>query len=194
MYLGRFLVVTPTVAAYRVSSRSFPDRQIVERDGALAVIPTPDAEPTDNPYVSYHCARIEGATATIGNGSHVDPIAEKINLGYPPRDALATGLLAMDYEKDAYDTPRIAAVLGEGAHVGIVRRDGLHVRSITEPTLLATYEADDPTSTEVDWADAETAARGSYELSYDHAVCAAGVAITDVGIETAIYNGPAHDS
>jgi len=42
--------------------------------------------------------------AVVGNGSHVDPIAE-LELGYPARDALATPLLALDFEKDDYDTP-----------------------------------------------------------------------------------------
>ncbi|MFB6220721.1 MAG: IMP cyclohydrolase, partial [Halolamina sp.] len=57
MYLGRFLVVAPGLAAYRVSSRSFPNRKTVERDGAVTVLPTADADPTDNPYVSYNCVR-----------------------------------------------------------------------------------------------------------------------------------------
>lgn len=190
MYLGRVLVVTPTVAAYRVSSRSFPHRTVIERDDALAVAPTADAPPSDNPYISYHCLRVQDDIATIGNGSHVDPIAEKLDLGYPPRDALATGLLTLDFEKDDYDTPRIAAVLGEGAIVGIVRRDALIVRAISEPTLVATYERDEPAPVNVEWDTAEEAARGSYHLGFDHPVCAAAVARTEGGLETAIYNGP----
>lgn len=190
MYLGRLLVAGPTLAAYRVSSRSFPYRRIVHRDGALAVVPTEDAPPTDNPYVSYHCLRIGSHTATIGNGAHVDPIAEKLELGYPPRDALATSLLAMDFEKDAYDTPRIAAVIGEETVLGIIRRDALIVRQTTTPTLLATYEHDEPTPIDVEWTSAETAARGSYDLAYEHPVCAAAVVATEDGFETAVYNGP----
>lgn len=190
MYVGRFLVVTPTLATYRVSSRSFPNRQIVERDDALAVVPTDDAPPTDNPYVSYHCLRIEERGVTIGNGAHVDPIAEKLSLGYPPRDALATGLLAMDYEKDEYDTPRIGAILDEQAYIGIVRKDALIVESVDEPTLVATYERDEPTPYDVDWEDVASAARASYEVEFDHPVCAAAVGRRDGAFETAIYNGP----
>ncbi|WP_299269229.1 IMP cyclohydrolase, partial [Halorientalis sp.] len=33
MYVGRFVVVAPDRAAYRVSSRSFPNRRIVAREG-----------------------------------------------------------------------------------------------------------------------------------------------------------------
>lgn len=190
MYVGRFLVVTPEVAAYRVSSRSFPNRMIIEREDALAVVPTEDAPPTDNPYVSYHCLRASDAGATIGNGAHVDPIAEKLALGYPPRDALAESLLALDYEKDAYDTPRIAAVLGESVMVGIVRRDGLHVKEVSEPTILATYEIDDPTPIEVNWDSASRAVVEAYTLEYEHPVCAAAVERTADGYETATYNGP----
>ncbi|MFC6724132.1 IMP cyclohydrolase, partial [Halobium palmae] len=129
MYVGRFVVVAPGVGAYRVSSRSFPNRRVVDRDGTLTVAPTPDAPETDNPYVSYNCLRpVETPTGrtlvALGNGSHVDPIAEKLELGYPARDALADPLLALDYEKDDYDTPRIAGVVGsDEASVGIVRRD-----------------------------------------------------------------------
>jgi len=57
MYVGRFVVVAPGIGAYRVSSRSFPNRRVTDRDGRLTVGPTPDAPETDNPYVSYNCAR-----------------------------------------------------------------------------------------------------------------------------------------
>ena len=89
MYVGRFVVVAPDRAAYRVSSRSFPNRHIIERDGTLTVAPTAEAEETDNPYISYNCLRTVDGHAVVGNGSHVDPITEKLGLGYPPRDALA---------------------------------------------------------------------------------------------------------
>ena len=180
MYIGRLVIAGPGIGAYRVSSRSFPNRQIVPRDDALAVVPTDDAEPTDNPYVSYHCLRETAAGAVIGNGSHVDPIAEKVDLGYPARDALATGLLALDYEKDDYDTPRIAAVVGEEtATVGVVRRDALLVEAVDRPTIVATYETDTPEPIDVSWSTAAEAARGALDLKYDHPVCAAGVIVDD---------------
>ncbi|MFB6137743.1 MAG: IMP cyclohydrolase [Halobacteriaceae archaeon] len=223
MYVGRFLVVGPRGGAYRVSSRSFPNRQIVERDGTLTVAPTPDAPETDNPYVSYNCVRTAGDTAVLGNGSHVDPVAEKLSLGYPPRDALAESLLALDYEKDDYDTPRIAGTVtagaGDGAgeedagatgedggaagvgsadgesrgtaYVGIVRSDALLVEAVDEPTLVATYERDEPGPASLPTTDAATAARAAYDAEYEHAVCAAGVSIAPGGggFETAVVNG-----
>jgi len=192
MYIGRFVVIGPDVAAYRVSSRSFPNRRIVERENALTVGPTEDAPETDNPYISYNCVRTTGETAVLGNGSHVDPITEKIALGYPARDGLAESLLALDYEKDDYDTPRVAGVLGGGAseaYVGVVRKDALIVEAVDEPTLVATYEKNSPEPFDFEAADAESAAREAFDLEFEHAVCAAGVAQTDDGFETAVANG-----
>ena len=197
MYVGRFLVVAPGFAGYRVSSRSFPNRKTVERDGAVTVLPTEDAPPTDNPYVSYNCVQVvEGVAgddlAVVGNGSHVDPIAEKVERGYPARDALVLSLLALDFEKDDYDTPRIAAVVGaETAFVGTVRRDALLVEEVDAPTLVATYEADSPEPFSFDATPKSAAgiARSLYDHEYEHAVCAAGVTVTDAGVDIATYDG-----
>jgi len=203
MYVGRFLVVAPTVGAYRVSSRSFPNREARERDGQVTVAPTADAPETDNPYIAYNCLRRTDGGAVLGNGAHVDPIAEKLELGYPARDALVTALLALDFERDDYDTPRIAGVVGaagtgetpgddesdaERAFVGIVRRDALLVEAVTEPTLVATYEADSPEPFDLGADAAGGAARELYDHEFEHAVCAAGVSVTEDGFETAIVN------
>ena len=194
MYVGRFVVVSPDVAAYRVSSRSFPNRQVVERDGgALTVVPTADAEATDNPYVSYNCFRTGGGHAVVGNGSHVDPVAEKLEMGYPARDALAEPLLALDYEKDDYDTPRVAGVLADDgtAYVGTVRQDALLVRAVAEPTVVATYEKDSPEPIGFGAETAEEAAQEAYGAAFEHAICAVGVVRDgeDGGYETAVVNG-----
>ncbi len=199
MYVGRFVVVGPEVGAYRVSSRSFPNRQAVERDGAITVGPTEDAPETDNPYISYNCLRVTDRGAVLGNGSHVDPIAEKLALGTPARDALAGPLRELDFEKDDYDTPRIAGVVGvdpddptageEGAAIGTVRRDALLVEAVDEPTLVATYEEDSPTAFDLAADEAAGAARELYDHEFEHAVCAAGVSTAGDGFETAVYNG-----
>ncbi|MFB6084349.1 MAG: IMP cyclohydrolase [Halorientalis sp.] len=192
MYVGRFVVVAPDRAAYRVSSRSFPNRRIVAREGGttLTVGPTEDAPETDNPYISYNCVREVDGAAVVGNGSHVDPIAEKLGLGYPARDALAESLLALDYEKDDYDTPRIAGTVGaEASYVGIVRKDALLVERVDRPTLVATYEEDSPTAFDLDGETPAAIASEVYDHAFEHAVCAAGVVRTDDGVETAIENG-----
>lgn len=201
MYVGRFVVVSPEVGAYRVSSRSFPNRQAVDRDGTATVGPTEDAPETDNPYISYNAVQVTDRGAVVGNGSHVDPIAEKLELGYPARDALAQVLLALDFEKDDYDTPRVAGIVGvdsddpstnaagPGAVIGTVRRDALLVEEVTEPTLVATYEKDSPEAFELAADDAASAAEALYELDFEHAVCSAGVAVADDGFDVAIHNG-----
>ena len=200
MYVGRFVVVAPGIGAYRVSSRSFPNRRVLDRDGALTVGPTPDAPETDNPYVSYNCVRevrtpADEPLAVVGNGSHVDPIAEKLELGYPARDALATPLLALDFEKDDYDTPRIAGVVGnETATIGVVRRDALLVEAVDEPTIVATYETDSPEPYPLAAADAETpdasaAATEVLDADFEHPVCAAGATVDDDGVTLAFDNG-----
>jgi len=186
MYVGRFVVIGPDVGAYRVSSRSFPNRTIRDRGDALTVGPTADAPETDNPYIAYNCVRTTGDAAVLGNGSHVDPITEKIERGYPARDALAEALLALDYEKDDYDTPRVAGVIGpDESHVGVVRRDALLVEAVTEPTLVATYEKDSPEPVAFAATDAAGAAEAVLAMEFEHAVCAAGVARTEDGFEWA---------
>jgi IMP cyclohydrolase len=191
MYVGRFIVVAPDRAAYRVSSRSFPNRRVIDRDGTLTVTPTEVAPETDNPYISYNCLRTtaDGAHAVVGNGTQVDPITEKLESGYPPRDALAESLLALDYEKDDYDTPRIAGVVGEESYVGIVRRDALLVESVGEPTLVATYEKDAPEPDALGATDPSAMAAELYDRDFEHPVCAAAVAADGGGFSTGYYNG-----
>ena len=200
MYVGRFVVVAPTIGAYRVSSRSFPNRKAIDHGDRVSVVPTAAAPETDNPYVSYNCIRRTDPGVVLGNGAHVDPIAEKLARGYPARDALATALLALDFEKDEHDTPRIAGVVGTRppsndvpaqtsvAHIGIVRRDGLQIEQVTEPTLVATYEQTTPEPFGLEADEAAAAARAVYDHPFDHRVCAAGVAVDD-GVETAVVNG-----
>jgi len=156
-YLGRIVAVGRTqaghnAALYRVSSRSFPNRQIVELAGGLAVVPRKgfESDVFRNPYIAYNCVRLVGERAVLSNGSHTDPIAEKLEAGAAPKDALALAMLALDYEKDSLKTPRIAALVdtkSPTAWLAIVRHDALVVKEVAlqagEVTYLATYEAND---------------------------------------------------
>ena len=158
MYIGRIVAVGRTqqgrnAAMYRVSSRSFPNRRIVRNGDQLAVIPREgcEADLAKNPYISYNCLRLAGDWAVATNGSQTDPITEKIASGMPVRDAVALGLLALDYEHDSLDTPRIVAVAHRAEPVGflgIVRRDALLVREFSlEPGTayyISTYEKNCP--------------------------------------------------
>ena len=175
MYIGRIVAAGRTrngynAVAYRVSSRSFPNRMAVDHDGTMAIVPRPgyESDLQQSPYISYNALRLAGDWAIATNGSHTDPIAEKVNAGVPVRDAMALTLLAMDYEHDAYDTPRIAAAVprrGDAGWLAIVRRDGLIVRETPLEAgiarYVATYEANDIRDEQSSDFDASTAAEAA---------------------------------
>ena len=154
MYLGRIVAIGMTKsgragAFYRVSSRSFPNRMAVLQGDKVAILPRPgfEGDLAKNPYISYNCVRIAGEYAVVSNGSQTDPIAEKIAAGMPVRDAFTLGLLALDYEKDSLDTPRIVAAVSRLRPVGflgIVRKDAVLVREFElkpgELRYISTYE------------------------------------------------------
>ncbi|RAP51964.1 MAG: IMP cyclohydrolase [Methanosphaera sp. rholeuAM270] len=155
MYLGRIISIGSndegSFASYRVSSRSFPNRQSVVNMQKVAIIPTKGSEGDiyKNPYISYNCIDIiDDEICVVTNGSHTDIIAGKIREGMNMRDAIALSLLTMDYEKDDYNTPRIAGAIntkGEG-FIGIVRDDGLEVIKVNpgESYYVSTYEHNSP--------------------------------------------------
>ena len=163
MYLGRIVAIGMTkegkaAAMYRVSSRSVPNREAVLGNQQVAIMPRPGFEDDlrKNPYITYNCIRLTGEWAVATNGSQTDPIVEKLAMGYPARDAIALPLLAMDYEKDSLDTPRIVAVVGSKCrkgYLGIVRRDALLVREFDlvpgQVRYLSTYEKNRPCDDQV---------------------------------------------
>ncbi len=154
MYLGRILAVGSTetgkFVSYRVSSRSFPNRMVNTFEDRAAIIPKEGHE-TDifkNPYIAYNCIRIVDDIAVVSNGSHTDIIAEKIESGMTIRDAIALTLIAMDYEKDELNTPRIAGAttLDGESYIGIVTHEGITVEKV-EPQkacYISTYQQTKP--------------------------------------------------
>lgn len=158
MYVGRIVAVGMSesghlVAMYRVSSRSFPNRETRLALDRVAVMPKPghESDLSKNPYIAYNCLRLSGTRAIVSNGSQTDPIAEKLDMGMPPRDALALSLLALDYEKDHLQTPRIAGIVDRGSlsgFLGVVRKDALVIREFAlkkgDIYYVATYERDIP--------------------------------------------------
>jgi IMP cyclohydrolase len=158
MYVGRIVAIGMNKAGklagmYRVSSRSFPNRETRKIEDKVSVMPKAGFEDdlNKNPYIAYNCIRISGSKAVITNGSHTDPIVEKIAMGYPARDALALSLLALDFEKDHLDTPRIAGVIDSDTNAGclaIVRKDAISVKEFQlnpgEAYYVATYEHNTP--------------------------------------------------
>ena len=209
MYVGRIVAVGMTktgkmCAMYRVSSRSFPNRETRLIDGKVAVMPKPGCEGdlSKNPYIAYNCLRIAGTKAVATNGSQTDPITEKIAAGMPPRDALALSLLALDYEKDSLDTPRIAGVVDRQtgtAFLGIVRKDALLVAEVklTPGTAyyVATYEHNAPCHNKESAFDAASAAEARDYIfgkgvfaDLEKPVTAAAALATDTGFDLAAEN------
>jgi IMP cyclohydrolase len=200
MFIGRFVVVGRTLSGqtyvgYRVSSRSFPNRCIVLRGDRAMVVPTADAGPTDNPYVSYNCLRECPTAVVVANGSHVDPIIEKAAAGYPLRDALALSLLAMDYEHDQLNTPRIAAALdrrSEYAYLAIVSDRGLLVQQVTlsagEARLIATYERTEVTPIALSGDTPEALCDALWDCEYTLPVAALAATFGSEGLRTAAHS------
>jgi IMP cyclohydrolase len=206
MYVGRIVAVGRTeegrnAVMYRVSSRSFPNRRTVRTSRGLAVVPIEGHEKDifKNPYIAYNAVRLAGDAAVATNGSQTDPIAEKIASGMSIRDALVESLLVLDYEKDDFKTPRIAVAVARGAAegwAGIVRHDGLHVRSFRllagKAFYFATYEVSDPREQYVSdfrAASADDAARwivsGGKFAEFDKPVCSAAALETADGFDLA---------
>ena len=166
MYVGRIVAVGRTLAGkgaalYRVSSRSLPNRHSVQLANSIAIVPKPGFEQDihKNPYIAYNCLRMAQGLCVVSNGSHTDPVAEKLDAGMSPRDALATVMLAMDYEHDSLDTPRITGIVdpaGETGWLAIVRKDALIVRSFAlkpgEAFYVSTYEKNVPSPEQRDGA------------------------------------------
>lgn len=209
MYVGRIVAIGRTAegfgaALYRVSSRSFPNRQSVQLPNSIAIVPKPgfESDIQKNPYIAYNCLRLANGMAVVSNGSQTDPVAEKLAAGVPPRDALASVMLAMDYEHDSLDTPRITGIVtpdGSRGWLAIVRKDALLVREFAlqpgEAYYVSTYEKNDPCLAQRDGAftakNAEEACefilRGGVFADFERPIsAAAAVANADGTFSTAL--------
>lgn len=166
MYVGRIVAVGCTkaglgAALYRVSSRSFPNREAKALSRGIAIVPKPGFENDiqKNPYIAYNCLRTARGLAVVSNGSQTDPVAEKIESGMASRDALAYVMLSMDYEHDSLDTPRITGVVqpdGRKGWLAIVRKDALLVKELEikpgQAFYVCTYERNEPGYAQADSA------------------------------------------
>jgi IMP cyclohydrolase len=182
MYVGRIVVVGRargrSFVAYRVSSRSFPNRRAEVHEKSITVLPLDPADLAQNPYISYNCIRMLDEVAVVSNGTHTDMISERIEDGQSPGDAMALSLLAFGHERDELDTPRIAgAVRGNRAWLGIASKDELRVKQFRldedRALMVATYEKTDFEEVLISGEDAADIARKAYDLSFERPVCAA---------------------
>jgi len=158
MYVGRIVAIGRNkdgrlVAMYRVSSRSFPNRQSKKAGAAIAIVPKEGFESDiyTSPYISYNCLRLVGSYAVVSNGNQTDPVAERLESGMSMRDAIITVLHGFDYEHDDLKTPRIVAIADKKTGLGtlgIVRHDAFLVRNMElkegEAFYVSTYEHNYP--------------------------------------------------
>jgi len=175
MYLGRILSAgmnkegNPFIA-YRVSSRSFPNRMAKSFEDKAAIIPKEGylEDIFENAYIAYNCVKIVGDIAIVSNGSHTDVIADKIAVGMNIRDAMTLTLLAMDYEKDDFNTPRIAAAIKSSnskddyeGYIGIVTDGKVLVEKIEygKAAFISTYECQSPEEVEFTATNSKSAAQ-----------------------------------
>ncbi len=213
MYVGRIVSVGRTMdgrlcAAYRVSSRSFPNRTAVPGDRKVSIVPKPghEGDIMKNPYIAYNCVRVvnNGEVAVATNGSQTDVIADKIEEGMPIREAIALASLLLDYEKDAYNTPRISAVVDKNTGVGwlgVVRYDGLEVQRIPlefgRVWYVTTYEENTIKSDQYDDFPVTSAEEACDYLlgqgifsQHTHAVTGVAAMATDCGFDLFVKDAP----
>jgi IMP cyclohydrolase len=198
MYVGRIVAVGRSsgrsFVAYRVSSRSFPNRRAEVRGGSILVSPVDPSDLARNPYIAYNCIRSSDDLAVVANGTQSDMIFERIEDGAKPIDALAISLVAYGYERDELDTPRIAgAVRGDRAWLGIARKSEYRVSEFKleegQALMVATYEKTGFEATALGGIAIEIA-RQAFDLSFERPVCAAAaLAVPDgSGYDLAVYN------
>ena len=70
MYVGRIVAVGKAdrpFAAYRVSSRSFPNRVARITDAIVAIQPIDPEDMKKNPYIAYNCLRASENGVVVSN-------------------------------------------------------------------------------------------------------------------------------
>ncbi len=205
MYVGRIVAIGRTVdgrmvAAYRVSSRSFPNRtaKIFGQSVQIAPIAGSPDETSDSPYIAYECLVWNSRFAVVSNGTHTRPIFERLKAGNAPRDAIAGVLIGLDREFDEHDTPRIRGLFDaerDTLWLGSITADSLSIMPLElEPGRLAyitTYGFPLPSAAQCDRAfKAESAdaicehiTQHSIFADFEKPVCSAAAVLSANGIE-----------
>lgn len=197
MYVGRIVAIGMTSgrswAGYRVSSRSFPNRHAKIKGRDIAIAPIDPMDLARNPYIAYSCIRTLSDVAVVANGTQADTVIEKISDGMRPLDAIGLTLLAYGYERDELDTPRLAgAIRGHEGWLGTVQKGQILVKEFQlkedDAFMVATYEKTGPDRIELAGKDAESVARGMFDLSFERPVCSAAAFQSEAGYELAVHN------
>ena len=138
MYVGRIVGVGRNqsgklCAAYRVSSRSFPNRRAEKTGNSVNIVVRPESADagSDSPYIAYECLVWNERFAVISNGTHTRPIYERLRAGNSSRDSIISVLVGLDREFDQHDTPRICGLID-------LAEDRLWLGSITATSIVVT--------------------------------------------------------
>jgi len=154
-YPGRVIIVARTaagiVAAYAATGRSEASRQRrIRLTDAADLLVEPTVGDASDPLRHYRAVRRVDGYFVLGNGSQVDPVADRIAAGAVP----SVSLEDLEYEPDPpIFTPRITAVIGDddtvwlgAAHRGSADRasaDTIVTRAgaleVGDGLLLSTY-------------------------------------------------------
>lgn len=188
VYVGRMVGVGlndgKPFAFYRLSSRSFPNRKALIKGDEVYIV---NLTETNNPYVSYPVVKILPEYAVVGNGAHTTFIAQTLEWE-KPRKALIHVLDGMDYERDEYNTPRIAAIVqrdSNKAWLGFVGKNELWVKEVRleegKAFFTATYNVEGIETLSLDFKDENDLAEKVLKLDFAHPVLAIG--IVDLGEE-----------
>lgn len=211
MYVGRIVGVGRNlngypVAAYRVSSRSFPNRNAERLGDTVQIVAqagSADAA-SDSPYIAYECLIWNERFAVVSNGTHTRPIYERLKAGNAPRDAIASVLVGLDREFDQHDTPRICGVVdiaGDTLWLGSITATSLSVMPLEirrgQLAYVTTYELPLPGREQMDdrfnAVDATAACRyivgESVFSEFDKPVCAASWVASAPDADIATLNG-----
>ncbi len=191
--LGIGLMNGKSFAFYLLCSRSFPTRRAVVRGNAVYI---ENLTETDNPYVSYPVVRLLGGYTVVTNGLHTEFIAQALEWE-SPKKALIHVLDTMDYERDSYDTPRIAGIIqheSDRGWLGFAGRDEFWVKTLGlkdgNAFVTATYDLD---LVELDFPGFESAeelAEKAMELPFENKVLAIGVVEEKKGWGLALTSSP----
>jgi len=210
MYVGRIVGVGRSrkgdlIAAYRVSSRSFPNRNVEKLGDTMRIVAqegSADAA-SDSPYIAYECLIWNSRFAVVSNGTHTRPIYERLRAGNAPRDAIVSVLVGLDREFDQQDTPRICGLVDLAENrlwLGSITATSLSVIPIeARPGQLAyitTYEFPLPRTEQIDQdfdavdpdAVCSHITRESVFSQFEKPVCAASWIGSASGHKTATLN------
>ena len=135
MYVGRIVVVGKTTqpfVAYRVSSRSFPNRVARVTGDGVAVQPLDAEEVKRNPYIAYNCIRMSRHGVVVSNGTHTDPLTELLDRGVDPQHALRQVLTEMD-TSGMISTPRVLPASSPSIPATWASRAWMPLRSLRSP-------------------------------------------------------------